>query len=406
MLGRLLLVLLPLLSISCATYQSQVAKSRELLKSGQTAAALEDFKKLADKDDRDQLVHLMDYATVLQIAGKYKESSEAFLKADKLVDLNDYHSATNVASATLGGEEMIQYKGESHEKFLINTLNAINYVMLGQYDDALVEARRINEKLSKMKMEGRDPYEKSPFARYLAGVLWEAEKKYDDAYIEYEGSFDLDKSNSLLPQDLIRTSKLSRRLEDYKKLKTDFPRIIENSSWYDRDQGELIVIYQQGWGPQKQARQQYRFPELYPVFSETKVAQVKIAGRSEKTDLVYNVEKVSIKTLEKDFGSLVARRVGGVAAKAVVADQLRQKNELLGTLSWIAMNLADRADLRQWSTLPQSIQMTRMFLKPGKYKVSIQGLSESGTPTQDSLPEQEIVVKAGQKAFLNWRSLH
>jgi hypothetical protein len=401
-----LLILFCFWITSCATYQSEVAKSRDLLKTGQISAALEDFKKLAEKEDRDQLVHMMDYATVLQIAGQYKESAAAFLKADQLVDLNDYHSATNVVSATLGGEEMIQYKGESYEKFLINTMNAINYVMLGQYDDALVEARRINEKLSKMKMDGREAYEQSPFARYLAGVLWEAERKYDDAYIEYQGSYQLDSSNPLLPKDLIRTAKLSRRMDDYKKLKSEFSKTQENPNWYDRDQGEVVVIFQQGWGPQKQARQQYRFPELYPVMSNTQTAQVTIDGVKESTELVYNIERVSIKTLEKDFGSLVARRVGGVAAKAVVADQIRQKNELLGSLTWIAMNLADRADLRQWSTLPQRIQMSRIFLKPGKYKISIQGLNYSGTPTQDVLEEQEIVVKAGRKTFINWRSLH
>ncbi len=399
-------VVLCFLNLSCASYQSEVAKSRDLLKSGQVSAALEDLKKLAEKQDRDQLVHMMDYATVLQIAGKYKESSVAFLKADELVELNDYHSATNVVSAALGGEEMIQYKGESYEKFLINTLNAINYVMLGQYDDALVEARRINEKLSKMKMDGREAYEQSPFARYLAGILWEAERKYDDAFIEYKGSYELDKNNPELAKDLIRSAKLSLRLDDYKQFKSEFSHTPENPHWYDKDQGEVIVIYQQGWGPQKKNRQQYKFPELSPVTSFTQSAQVQVGGLHDRTELVYNIERVAIKTLEKDFNSLVARRVGGLAAKAVVSDQLRQKNELLGALSWIAMNIADRADLRQWSLLPQTIQISRIFLKPGAYKISIQGLSYSGTPTNDQLPEQEIVIKAGRKTFINWRSLH
>ncbi len=85
-----------------------------MLKNGQVSEALEKFKELADKDDRDQLVHVMDYAMALQIAGQYKESAKQFLRADKLVDLNDYHSVTNVVGATLGGEEAIQYKGESY----------------------------------------------------------------------------------------------------------------------------------------------------------------------------------------------------------------------------------------------------------------------------------------------------
>jgi uncharacterized protein len=389
---------------SCATYQSQTTGPRNLLKNGQMTEALEQFKILAEKNDRDQLVHLMDYAMALQIAGHYKESSQAFIKADKLVDLNDYHSASNVVSATLGGEEMIQYKGESYEKFLINTMNAINFLMLGQYDEALVEARRINDKISKMKMDGRDPYELSPFARYLAGILWEAQKKYDDAYIEYEGAYTLDAGNPLLPGDLIRSSKLARRSETHKKWKSEFPSTGDNPAWYDKNKGELIVIFQAGWGPEKRARQQYRFPELYHVHSQTQQAKVIVDGKAETTRSVYNVEGVAMATLEKDFGALVARRVGGIAAKAVVADQVRQKNELLGSIAWVAMNIADRADLRHWSTLPQTIQMVRWPLSPGKYKITLQGKDYSGIPTND-IYESEITVKAGQKTFINWRAL-
>lgn len=391
---------------ACATYQSKVSGPRNLLRNGQISEALEQFKVLAEKEGDDQLVYMMDYATALQIAGQYKESAQAFQRADKLVDLNDYHSVTNVVGATLGGEEMIQYKGESYEKFLISTMNALNYVMMGDFDGAMVETRRINEKISKMKMDGREPYELSPFARYLAALLWEADRKFDDAYIEYEGSYKLDGRNPLLPGDLIRSAKLSRRDEAYKKWKSEFPQLKEDPTWYDKSKGELVVIYQQGWGPTKQARKQYRFPELYPSRSVTQTAKLSVNNIEERTQIVYNIERVAIQTLEKDFGALVGRRIGGIAAKAVMADQIRQKNELLGTVAWIAMNVSDRADLRQWSTLPETIQIARVILPPGKYKITLQGQDGSGAPTSDVLTDYEVTIKQGQKSFVNWRSLH
>jgi len=394
--------------LSCATYQGKIGESRQLLKDGQYDKALDKLKELAEKDGDDQLVYMMDYATALQIAGQYKESADAFNKADKLVDLKDYYSVTKIGAAALGGEEMVQYKGESYEKFLINTMNAMNYVMLGQLDDAMVEARKINEKISKMRMDGREPYEFSPFARYLAAILWEAQNHFDDAYIEYEAAYKLDGRNPFLPADLIRSAKMARRDETYKKWKSEFPQVHEDPKWYDRGLGELIVIYQQGWGPEKQPRPgQYRFPILRPVFSETQKADISLNGKDEgHTKSIYNIEQVSIQTLDKDYGALVARRLGGVATKAVVADQIRQKNEVLGTLAWIGMNLADRADLRQWSTLPQTIQMARLRLPPGKYTLKIQGLNSVGMPTQDVLSDKIIQIKAGQKTFVNWRSLH
>lgn len=395
----------------CASYQSKMFQTRQAIKMGQTEEALTKLEALSQEEGRDQLLYMLDYATALQISGKYKESSQAFIKADKLVDLKDYHSVSKLVGATLGGEEMVQYKGESYEKFLINTMNAINFLMMGEYDSALVEARVINEKISKMRMDGRDPYELSPFARYLAAILWETQKKYDDAYIEYEGSYKLDSTNPLLPQDLIEMAKKSRRMDSYNKWKKEFPQIKEDPKSFDRSYGELIVIYQQGWGAEKTNRGgEYRFPALRRVSNTTQKVRITVNQKDSKQDssmvseMVYNVDQVAMDTLEKDFGALVARRVGGVVAKAVVSDQIRQKNQLLGDLTWIAMNLADRADLRQWSTLPSSFQISRVYLKPGIYKVLLEGL-DSSEAASGEVHNQEITVKAGSKSFINWRSL-
>jgi hypothetical protein len=97
--------------------------------------------------------------------------------------------------------------------------------------------------------------------------------------------------------------------------------------------------------------------------------------------------------------------VAGIATKAVVADQIRQKNELLGTLAWVALNVADRADLRQWSTLPEGFQIARIPVKAGRYKVRAVGLDGGGNTAGEESPAREIEVKPGKKAFLSWRSV-
>ena len=99
-----------------------------------------------------------------------------------------------------------------------------------------------------------------------------------------------------------------------------------------------------------------------------------------------------------------ANGAAGVATKAVMADQIRQKNELLGPLAWIGMNLADQADLRQWVSLPASFQIAKQRLKPGRHRLRIVGLSNSGQPTGEMSEWIEVNVKAGGKSFLNWRS--
>ena len=107
------------------------------------------------------------------------------------------------------------------------------------------------------------------------------------------------------------------------------------------------------------------------------------------------------------MGRLIAKKVAGQITKAVAADQIRQKNEALGNLAWIVMNVADQADLRQWSTMPETIQVARLRLKPGTYTVKIQGLTsrEGGGPSGENHVVQKLVVKPNKKTFINWRSV-
>lgn len=404
--------------VGCASFLSQAEETKSLMRQGQLTQALKELKEKSEAEGKDQLMYTLDYAMALQISGDYRASANAFIKADQLLEQKDYHSVSQVVGATLGAEEMIQYKGESYEKFLLNSMNAINYLMLGDYDSALVECRRINTKISTFKMEGRDAYEMSPFASYLSAIIWESQKKYDDANIEYEAAYKLDPTIAGIGGDLIRSARLAGRdqaLDKWKKeFKADRSALDEESN--GRKNGEVVVIFQQGFGAKKVPRRdEPRFPTLQTEYLKTNIAQVeitphesstgKIYTQVNKSRVVYDIDRMAMLTLDKDYNSLVARRIGGVAAKAVMSDQIRQKNELLGSVAWIAMNLADRADLRQWSTLPSKIQMARVFLKPGKYDIQVLGLDSADFPTADNLPSQVIEIKAGKKVFVNFRSL-
>lgn len=392
---------------SCATYQGEVYEARNALAANDPSKAAALLKPLAEKENRDQLVYLLDYATALQQAKRFKESAKAYQDAEKIADIQDYHSITNIASAAVLSEEMVQYKGDDYEKVLINAMNAINYLEMGDLDEALVEVRRLNEKLYKYKYEAKRNYEQNPFAFYLGAMIYEADRKWDDAYISYKKAYELVPGYAPLHEDLIRAAQRASRTEDLAKWKKEFPEAKAKAEASDKGMGEIVLIYEQGWGPRKQPRpEEYRVPKLYPVGSQTKQAKVLVDGNeSARSSEIFDVTEVAIKTLEDDYGRLVASRVGGVVAKAVVADQISQKNELLGAVAWIAMNVADRADLRQWSTLPDTFQIARIPVKPGKYKVSVKGLDASGSETGEQMEEREVEVKAGRKAFVAWRSL-
>ncbi len=391
----------------CASYQSKVQDARRALVQNDFPKALAELKPLAENENDDQLVYLLDYAVALQLAGNLKESNQAFLKADRLAELVDYQSISRFAGSLALNEEMVQYKGDTFERMFINAYLAMNFLEMGKLDDALVEARRINEKYLKYRAEEKKEFELNFFGKYLSAIIWEANRSYDDAYIAYSEAYKIDPDISSLREDLIRSAKLAQRADEYTKWKKKFPEVQEQAAWYDRSQGELVIIFQQGWGPRKIPSQgEYRFPALVPTFSTTRKARLYLGSNSYLSSEVYDVQQAAIETLKEDQGILLAKRISGIAAKAVLADQVRQKNQALGDLTWLVLNLADRADVRQWSTLPQSIQTIRVPLKPGKYLFSLEGLMSSGMPSGENFQGKEVEIQPGRKTFIVWRSLN
>lgn len=399
--GGLLLFL-----VSCATYQTKVFKARDLIEEGQITEAINHLEPLAAAESDDQLVYLLDYATSLQISGKFQDSNKAYIQADRLSDIKDYTSLSRQTGAFLFGEEMVQYKGEDYEVVLVNAMTAINFLMMNNLESALVEVRRLNEKLNRFRLEAKRKFDKNAFALYLAAMIWEADGKWDDAYISYKDAYEVNPGFERLHADLIRSAKRARRMDEYKKWKTQFPEIKEEDWWYDRNYGELVLIYQQGWGPRKGFRQEdARFPKLNPVYSLTQRVRLDVGGITSYSQELFSVNDTAIATLEDQYSTLVARRFGGVVTKAVVADQFRQKNQALGELAWIVMNVSDRADLRQWSTLPASLHIVRVPLREGSYRYSIQGLDLYNMPSADRIEDVEIQIQRSKKKFINFRSL-
>jgi hypothetical protein len=397
-----------LLLAGCATYQSKVKDARKLFDEHKPAEAAKLLEPLATEDGKDQLIYMLDYATALQQAGDYKKSAQEFGDANKLVEIKDYHSISKITESLILSEEMKQYKGDDYEKVLINAVNAINYLEMGQLDDALVEVRQLNEKLHLYKTEAKKNYEQNPYAFYLSACIWEASGRWDDAYIDYKNAYDLVPNYRPLHEDLIRSAIRAQRSDDVAAWRSKFPEVKINPEWKDPTMGQIILVYQQGWGPRKGPRRGApRFPQLYPVPTRTHQALFKVEdGPVVASSEIYSVQDVAIKTLNDDYAALVAGRVAGVVTKAVISDQIAQHNQVLGLVSMVALNAADRADVRQWSTLPQTFQFARTFVKAGKYRYSIDGRDSQGRFTGENTGMRDVKVSPGRTTFVTWRSFN
>ncbi len=384
----------------CASYQNKVDAARESLRHGRYDEAAEAFGSLALQPGGDQLVYLLDWGLSLYLAERYEESIEAFTAADQLVDLNDYLSLSKETASLLLGQEMVQYKGTSYEKLLINVYLALNFLQLNQLESAAVEIRKLRLRLGQLSEQGEKDYNRSFLASYLSAVVWEMAGEWDSAVIDYETAYKLSPDVSLLRQDLLRATYRARRMERHRQLLEQWGVSFDPSQL--KTHGQVVFLVHQGWVSRLRiSSANYRLPELQRVPARTQRVELKLTSEADEevqvSEVIFDLDDMAHQYMGDIIMPLLVKRLAGVAAKAVAADQVRQKNETLGALAWVAMNVSDRADLRQWSTLPETFQILRFTLKPGTYEVS----TKSGE-AQGALP-QKITVEAGKIHFEDFR---
>ncbi len=396
-------VFLPLFLGGCATYQNKVGDARKQLSAGHPQAAVDILATPAGEDGKDQVLYMLDYGVALHEAGDFKKSNEILIAADRLAEVKDYTSLSREAGSLLLNEGLIQYKTERFENILINVYLALNFTLLGNFEDALVECRRIDQKIYKFKLENEDS-KKSFFARYLSAMIWEAQNNWDSAYIDYKNAYEINSTLEQIGKDLMRSAWRARRYEELARWEKKFPQFKLSAIKKEfKNDGELVFLYQQGWIPRKRPRpENFRFPYLVPQSSQFHRSKLIVDKKeSQETKLFYDIGKEAIRTLNDDYGYLVAKKVAGFVAKEIVADQIRQKNEALGALALIAMHVSDQADLRQWSTLPESFQIARLSLSPGDHQLSVVASGPSGEKT---IFDDKIHIKKGKKTFVSERT--
>ena len=362
-------------------------------------------------DGRDALLYYLDLGLVLHTAGQIEESTKGFLKADPFAEIKDYTSLAAETATLLTTDNIKDYKGEDFEKVLINTYLAMNYALIGDFENALVEARRVNTKLRKMVTEGERKYKQNAFARYLSGILYEASDDPNAAYIDYKFTYELAPDFPGLGRDLWRTARLSglREEADSWAEKTQLSKEDKAAALLSAPKsgrGEIIVIYENGISPIKRPNPHFtQVPKFYPRHNPVRSARVEVlrpgggAEASAETAVLHDIEWTAIQNLEEKYGGIVAKKLAGIVAKEVVADQVEKKTKspLLGALTRLFFYASDQADVRSWNLLPRDLQMVRFAVEPGTYEIKVSPLGAG------ELQPKTVAVKRGGKTFVAFR---
>jgi hypothetical protein len=358
-----------------------------------------------------RLLFLLDAAQVSMLCGRYEDSNRYFHEAEDLAEDLWTRSITMEAAAFITNDYALPYDGEDFERALINLFSAINYSMLGQTDEALVECRRLDAKLNLYndKYESRNVYKEDAFDRYLSGIIYESEGSLDDAYIDYYKAYkvyrDYDEHYGTpvpeaLAEDVLRVARTIGRLGEARE-ELGLSGREKLSYRKTRKMGKVVFIHLNGLAPEKREDSVFVYTKSGPV----KIAFPRMAVSRPFCDESEDVNRIAVKNLEDRKGRIMAKTIARAvvkqaaihgAANQIKDDTAREATKLLMNIINIAV---ERADTRAWRTLPGEIYMSRAYVPEGRYGLSVRMCD------QRRLLEP-IKVKAGETRFVLYQTMY
>ncbi len=438
-----------ILCTGCSGYMTASQAFRRSMSSGDPNGALArvnealkvtDELALPEEIEADTPLLLLERGTILQSLGRYEASTKSFQFADKSLDVLDLTSdKLGSISKYMFSDDGTVYKSPPYEKLLINTVNMLNYLALGDASGAQVEARRFT--VNRKYLEDREDEEaRSMMAMgsYLSGVAFEMGGEPDEAMQHYADAYQaggVPHMKDALMRLAAYSGAADARLDE--ALAGEAPTV-------DQKEAEVIIVVQAGMAP-------YRFPERMPIGPALVIAsnnrrdhrltpkqrqkagrfaakgslkwvnypslrrnkgpkptvQVRLDKDLISSGVALDVDNAAHHEFERIKGTLIAASITRLITRAVAgsigesvgarATGSREVGFLLSLLLEGAMTAADTPDTRSWVTLPAQFHIARARVPAGAHTVEV----FSGGRTR----QQVIKVQPGGWVFLNFSDL-
>lgn len=257
-------VLLSLAFTGCGLSGNHYLRIEQSLLAGdpqQAAAIVEQTEK--DYGSKGRLLYAMDRGMTLQLAGQYQQSSAALARAEEEVERLYTRTIRGETAAFLTNDNMLPYEGDAYEHVMINVVNALNYAVQGQLQDALVEVRRLDHRLNVLSDRVKDTsqYRNDGFARYVSGILYEAAGDLNNAFIAYRNAYEAygamrgwARANAppSLRADLLRTADALHLTTEFEEYRRAFPETRWQPASSSEALAQVVLISYNGRAPRKE----------------------------------------------------------------------------------------------------------------------------------------------------------
>jgi hypothetical protein len=422
-----------LLLSGCASYSYTFESVENAIARQQPDQALHILEKLQRRGlffKKADVLYELNKAMILRMQQRYRESNAAFEQAKRLMEKYDAISLTEQAGSLVINDATRAYVGAPFEQVLLHLYSALNYLQLGQRDEARVEALQVDQRLQQLNERIKNPiYTEDAFARYLNGIIYEELGEYSDAmiacrksyqaYQKYRKYFAVSTPESL-QKALLRLSRQQGLEQEYRNYENTF-NLPRGKSVYERRQfAELVYVLSSGLAPVKKehsvnviAPTSGQFVRVaLPYYEERPddLAGVRLILRNTASgletpvsgELVQDIDNIAEKTLQSQLPAITARAAARAVAKYQLTREVGRQDQLLGILSNIVNVVTERADTRSWLTLPKHIYLARVAIEPGVYDIEVEFLSAYGH-ILETKQLRHVVLKAGHSDYLAYR---
>ncbi|MGM0551599.1 MAG: COG3014 family protein [Bacteroidota bacterium] len=431
------LLALVIIMVGCATYYQKTEQFHTYVQQGKFNKA----DQLLQNDNRgnngkNALLNYLNHGYVTWAQNQYQRSNSYFGKAEVLIE--DYINNPGLEVLTYLSNPMIKpYKPEDFETVMVNYFMALNFIKQEKYSEAIVECKRINIKLNALNdkyPDHKNKYQRDAFAHMLMGLFYEANNDYNNAFIAYRNALEVYETDykeyfntdvpRQLQKDLLRTAYLTGFHDEVQFYEDKF-----NTNYQHKNApyGEVVLLWMNGFGPVKgensitfakvpNSREGYitlvnqeydlaypfyignkssdeqnalkdlrffrvafpKYMERKPIFSS---AIAKNNGTTYPLQVAQNINAIAFKSLHDRMARELAQAIGRLATKKALEALADEQDENIGTLLNIVNTLTEKADTRNWQTLPYSISYTRIPLTEGDNCITLETFTPNGTKT-------------------------
>ena len=415
---RKIYLLLIILVTGCASYrldeaQTNLRSSFATHNFGKTANLLEKYERKDIYKSKDNVLYNLEMGTVAHFNGQYDSSTEHFSEAEQEIDdLFTRSISRGIASFIFKNDNTLAYNGEAYEDIYLNAFKSLNFIKQNDLEGALVEARRMSYKLSRVEQKykglaqalskadtlgkgdwktGQQSVQNSPLGHYLSSILYAKSGKPDDARIEYE-----------------KTLEAIQNMPGGSISKADRQRLqaIKNGSQYN-----VLLVGFAGRAPikyQHDTRLYLDDADLYLKFSlpylrlyHSQVAQVNAVINQDQIIPLQLIEQMDVVAREvykvkepiiyaRTLVRSLAKAIGSNAAGRAIKKENKGLGFLVNILGKVGQEFTEKADTRSWQTMPGQAYATTAQLPPGSHHVEIEYRDAQGNLLYSRQAQLEI----------------